>query len=390
MSILVRFFASLTLLSTWSLASASELQFNGFIGQGAMVADETQFIVGSDDHAFDITEAAFGVSWKPMEHFRVASALSFRQWGELYDSKVKFDYLFAEYTYHFGDETVGLRGGLFKNEAGFYSSTSDVPFTRPSIMLPQSIYSDYFRDAQLHIEGGDLFGVHQIFDGTLDWHLAFGKVDVTEDLDRNVMGGTDLGEFDSEHYYAADIEFQNNYMRLGVTYYDAEVSYAPPMSGNYFSGDIQLINWVFSGQFRYKNFELTGEYLTGDRIINGLVFPAEFGELKEPSLGYYLDFRTYLPHEVELFVRFDKHMDNADDKDGQDYENRTGTPAYFAYSDDWTIGARWFPSHDWLLAVEYHQVEGASWVTPVVYPNPSVQAKNWSMFALQVSYRFQW
>lgn len=102
---------------------------------------------------------------------------------------MKFDYLFAEYTYHFGDETVGLRGGLFKNEAGFYSSTRDVPFTRPSIMLPQSIYSDYFRDAQLHIEGGDLFGVHQIFDGTLDWHLAFGKVDVTEDLDRNVMGG---------------------------------------------------------------------------------------------------------------------------------------------------------------------------------------------------------
>ncbi|WP_394389179.1 hypothetical protein [Shewanella woodyi] len=66
---------------------------------------------------------------------------------------MKFDYLFAEYTYHFGDETVGLRGGLFKNEAGFYSSTRDVPFTRPSIMLPQSIYSDYFRDAQLHIEG---------------------------------------------------------------------------------------------------------------------------------------------------------------------------------------------------------------------------------------------
>lgn len=390
MSTLVKFnlLMIVTVLSSTSLAT--ELQLSGFIGQGYVAADDSQFIVGSDGHAFDITEAAFAVSWKPIEHVRVASALSFRQWGELYDSAVKFDYLFAEYTHQFGEQTIGVRAGLFKSEIGFYSSTRDVPFTRPSIMLPQSIYSDYFRDAQLHVEGGDLFGMHQIFDGMLDWQLTIGKVDVTEDLDSNVMGETDLGEFDSEHYYAGDVEFQNNHIRLGVTYYDAKVSYNPSRTGQYFPGDIQLVNWVFSGQFRYKNFELTGEYLTGNRMINGLIFPIEFGELKEPSLGYYLDLRSYLPNEVELFIRFDKQVDNADDKDGLDYEMSTGSPAYFAYSNDWTFGARWFPSHDWLLAVEYHQVEGASWVTPVISPIPSVQSKHWSMFAMQISYRFQW
>lgn len=384
-------FNILMMLSIVSLTSfATELQLSGFIGQGFVTADDTQFIVGSDDQAFDITEVAFAVSWKPIEHVRVASALSFRQWGDLYNSTVKLDYLFAEYTHQFGEQTLGVRGGLFKTEIGFYSSTRDVPFTRPSIMLPQSIYSDYFRDAQLHVEGGDLFGMHQVFDGMLNWQLTFGKIDVTEDLDRNVMGGTYLGKFDSEHYYAADVEFQNNSIRLGVTYYDAEVSYSPSMIDGYFSGDIQLINWVFSGQFRYKNFELTGEYLTGDRVINGLIFPVEFGELKEPSLGYYLDLRSYLSNEVEVFVRFDKHIDNSNDSNGHDYEMSTGSPAYFAYSNDWTFGARWFPSHDWLLAVEYHQVEGASWVTPVISPNSSVQSKHWSMFAMQISYRFQW
>ncbi|GGI67152.1 hypothetical protein GCM10007978_00910 [Shewanella hanedai] len=390
MSMLVKLKSIVMLSILSSSLLATELQLSGFIGQGYVAADDSQFIVGDNDHAFDITEAAFAVSWKPIEHVRVASALSYRQWGTLYDSAVKFDYLFAEYTYQFGEQNFGARAGLFKSEIGFYSSTRDVPFTRPSIMLPQSIYSDYFRDAQLHVEGGDVFGMHPLFDGMLDWRLTVGKVDITDDFDRNILGRTDFGEFDSEHYYAADVEFQNNNIRLGLTYYDAEVSYSPSAIGGYSPGDIQLVNWVFSGQFRYKNFELTGEYLTGDKMINGLMFPVEFGGFKEPSLGYYLDLRTYLPYEVELFIRFDKHIDNTDDKDGQAYEMRFGSPAYFAYSDDWTFGARWFASHDWLLAVEYHQVEGASWVTPLVSPTPSVQAKEWSMFAMQVSYRFQW
>ncbi|WP_076414274.1 hypothetical protein [Shewanella sp. UCD-KL12] len=390
MKLIVKYIFYMSLFTFSFLLNASEWQFNGFVGQGYITADDTEFIVGEDGSTFDITEAAFAVSWKPITNFRFASALSFRQWGTLADAGVDFDYLFAEYSFQVGEGTVGLRAGRFKNETGFYSSTRDVPFTRPSIMLPQSIYSDYFRDAQLHIEGGDLFGMHQILNGALDWHISVGKVHVTEDLDRNVMGDEDIGEFDSEQYYSADLEFQNDYLRLGATYYDAEVSYMPVADSYYFPGNIRLKNWVFSGQYRYMNFELTGEYMAGDRLVNGLVFPPMANELIETGVGYYLDLRAYLPHEVEIFVRFDKHIDNSDDPDGKYYEATTGFPAYFGYTNDWTFGARWFLNNDWLLAAEYHQVEGASWVTPIVAPDPTTQSKYWSMFALQLSYRFQW
>lgn len=383
-------FFSLVLLLAPFYSWASEWQFNGFVGQGYITADDTQFVVGEDGSTFNITESAFAVSWKPIEHIRIASALSYRQWGSLAEGDVNFDYLFIEYSHQVAEGMLGIRGGRFKNETGFYSSTRDVPFTRPSIMLPQSIYSDYFRDAQLHIEGADLFGMHQIWDGAVDWHVSVGKVDVTEDLDRNVMGSANLGTFDSERYYSGDIEFQNDYLRLGLTYYDAEISYLPTMEDYYYPGDIRLKNWVFSGQVRYMNFEFTAEYMTGDRLINGLVFPPMADELVDSGIGYYLDLRAFLPHEVELFVRFDKHIDDKDDADGKEYEAVTGLPAYFAYTDDWTFGARWFLNNDWLLAAEYHLVEGASWVTPIVAPDPSTQSKHWSMFALQISYRFQW
>ncbi|SQH78325.1 conserved exported protein of unknown function [Shewanella benthica] len=235
-----RFFSLVLLLAPF-YSWASEWQFNGFVGQGYIAADDTQFIVGEDGSTFNITEAAFAVSWKPIEHIRIASALSYRQWGSLAAAGVNFDYLFIEYSHQVAEGMLGIRGGRFKNETGFYSSTRDVPFTRPSIMLPQSIYSDYFRDAQLHIEGVDLFGMHQIWDGAVDWHVSVGKVDVTEDLDRNVMGSAKLGSFDSERYYSTDIEFQNDYLRLGLTYFDAEVSYLPTME-DYYPGDIRLKN----------------------------------------------------------------------------------------------------------------------------------------------------
>lgn len=378
------------LLLISSVVTASEWQLSGFVGQGFVAAEDTQFIVGDDSSTFDITEAALALSWTPVENIRLASALTFRQWGTLSDPGVMFDYLFAEYTHQLGEGMLGIRAGRFKNETGFYSSTRDVPFTRPSIMLPQSIYSDYFRDAQLHIEGGDLFGMHQLLDGVVDWHLSVGQVNVTEDLDRNVMGSADFGEFDSEGYYSGDVEFQNDYLRLGISYYDAEISFAPSIPDYYYPGDIQLSNWVFSGQFRYERFEITAEYLRSDRVTNGLVQPIAAQELTDPGEGYYVDVRTYLPHDVELFVRYDKHIDNTDDPDGTNYEVVYGLPAYYGYSKDWTFGVRWFPSNDWLLAAEYHNVEGASWVTPIVAPDPVNQAKHWSLFALQLSYRFQW
>lgn len=372
------------------IISASEWQLNGFVGQGYIAAEDTQFIVGEEHSTFDITEAAFAASWKPIEHFRFASALSFRQWGTLAEAGVDFDYLFAEYSHHVGEGSIGARVGRFKNETGFYSSTRDVPFTRPSIMLPQSIYSDYFRDAHLHVEGLDVFGSHLVLDGTLDWHASIGKVDVTENLELNVMGSEALGAFDSEQFYSADIEFENDHFRLGVTFFDAEVSYQPVDGTSYYSGDIRLKNWIFSGQFRYKMFEMTGEYMMSERLINGLVIPSNAGELVDSGLGYYLDLRAYLPHEVELFVRFDKHIDNEDDPDGTQSEVGTGLPAYFGYTNDWTVGARLLWKHNWLLSAEFHQIEGASWVTPIVAPDPMTQSKRWSMLALQVSYRFQW
>ena len=48
-----------------------------------------------------------------------------------------------------------------KNPLGFYNDTRDVPFTRPSILLPQSIYFDRTRKLAIAADGVHLYGEYR-------------------------------------------------------------------------------------------------------------------------------------------------------------------------------------------------------------------------------------
>jgi hypothetical protein len=364
-------------------------QVNGFIGQGYVNVQDSQFIVGDDEDTFDITEAALTVSWTPLEHFRLASAVRYRQWGTLAEENVSFDYLLAEYKRLTHDGHYGIRGGLFKSEAGFYTSTRDVSFTRPSIILPQSVYSDFFRDALLHIKGADLFGVHSVFSGSLEWHVNYGQSDISSDLTRNLVGSEQIGSFEADDYFSADLEYQDDRLRLGFTYFDASCHYQSALPQIFSDGSLQAKNWLASVQYRFDRFEITAEYIWGKRYIEGMFVPTAEGERQVDSDGYYVDVRAYLPKDIEVFLRYGQRIADNDDPDGKKFVAQ-GLPEYYGYANEWTIGSRWFPSKNWLVAVEYHRVEGAAWVPPILSANPQVQQKDWSLFAVEISYKFQW
>ncbi|MCL2912434.1 hypothetical protein L2725_01325 [Shewanella corallii] len=381
-------FIFLLLFSGPLWATGQDWQFNGYLNQAYANVDGSEFIVGDDSSSFDLTEVMATASWQPLSAVRLAGALTYRQWGTLAESDVRIDYLFAESRWQLSEGHLGLRAGRMKNEVGFYSSTRDMSFTRPGIMLPQSIYSDYFRDAQLHVDGGDFFGRINLSEGILDWHVMAGRSASSEDLTRNIFGEGDFGELDSNSFFSVDLEYQADEWRIGTTYYSAGVEYHP--GGVFFAGELDLHAWVFSAEYSWRWFELTGELLLGDRHTQGVYIPPAAGKIKDHNRGYYLEGRALLPENVELFLRYDDYVDNTDDDAGSRYAAQSGNPAYFAYSKDWTFGGRWLLNKDWLLAAEYHWIEGAAWVSPLLTRDPNQQAKNWSMLMLQLSYRIQW
>lgn len=367
------------------VSCAEEWQFNGFISQGLVAVDGSEFFTGKDDTSLELTEATLMASWRPWENLRFAGALSYRQRGTLIDEHLQADYLFLEYLSPIESGFLGMRLGRVKNEVGFFSSTRDVPFSRPGILLPQSIYADYYRDTQLHINGGEILGRHHLADGELAWHLTGGVLNITDDLTRNTIGTLDFGTLDSDYFYSIDLDYSTDSLRLGANVYQTLLTYDSGLPGAF--AELELLTWVLSAQYRVGELELTSEFSQGERTLRGT--PLAGWQQEQPYRGYYVDARYGLSDTLDIFVRYDYSVENLDDPDGK-LLAEGGIPAYFGYARDWTLGGRWRFADNWLLSAEYHWVEGASWVPPILNKDPMTQDEHWSVLALEVSYRMQW
>ncbi|QSX37743.1 hypothetical protein [Shewanella sedimentimangrovi] len=368
-----------------SLALAQDWQWNGFISQGLVGVDGSHFFT-DDDTSLELTEATLMSSWRPAEHWRLAGALNYRQRGNLIDEAWQMDYLFVEYLHFLASGHMGVRLGRVKNEVGLYSSTRDVPFSRPGIIMPQSIYSDYYRDAQLHIDGLDIFGQYHLDDGQLNWHLTGGSADATKDLTRNVNGTLAYGQYHSDAFVSLDLDLQYQDWTLGATLFHVGLGFETEPKT--FESHVDLRALVLSAQYRAGPLELTAEFMQGNRYLKGIF--SSGGERREPYRGYYLDLHSRFASPVNVFARFDHMINNLDDRNGARLERATGIPAHYGYSKDWVAGVQWQLADNWLLVAEHHWIEGAAWVPPVIFPQPLTQDKYWSIFALQLSYRMQW
>ncbi|ABL98779.1 TonB-dependent receptor [Shewanella amazonensis] len=367
-------------------ACAGEWQFNGYLSQGLVAVSGSDFFTDGDDVSFSLSEASLMTSWRPTETIRLAGALVYRQRGNLSDEHFHLDYLFAEYLYPLENGFTGIRLGRVKNEIGFYSSTRDVPFTRPAILLPQSIYADYYRDAQSHVDGGELLGHHSLSGGILEWNVSGGVLHVTDDLSRNIIGSLDYGRFQSDYFYSLDIDYSNDRWRLGGNLYQTRMNFETDLASMH--GDVELLAYVLSAQYRWSQWEFTTEFSRGWRTLSENMLLEESGA-EQPYRGYYLDVRYLMGEQLEWFVRYDHSVENLDDPHGKRLAQQ-GLPEYFGYSKDWSLGLKWRFADSWQLGAEYHWVEGASWVPPIVNKIPATQDEDWSIFALQLSYRLQW
>jgi hypothetical protein len=55
---------------------------------------------------------------------------------------------------------------------------------------------------------------------------------------------------------------------------------------------------------------------------------------------------------------------NSEDHDGSATARLTGLPRHRFYAKDLTFGVRWEFLDDWLVAAEYHNIDGTGWLSP--------------------------
>lgn len=368
-------------------------QLHGFISQGFIFTSQNQVFGNSSNGSVDFTEVGLNGSARLLPNLLVSAQGLYRRAGGSDTQGLRLDFAQADYSVSLLDSaaTLGVRAGRVKVPFGLYNDTRDVIWTRPSVLLPQSIYFDTLglRQAMISADGGLIYGRYSYGDH------RFGTEFMVAEPQYNTGGATEFltglqsapGSVGGRPALIgrAVYEWMEGRGRLMFTAVDLDLDFRSN-SPSIPSGKISALYPLFSAQYNSELFSLTSEYgwIAGQR--SGFV-PVP---LKGTSESFYVQGEYRFAPNWTAVLRYDVFHVNRDDPNGRDEAAMTGLPRHRFYAKDLTVGVRWIFEHNWLVAAEYHHIDGTAWLSTV--DNPSLLrgggASDWDMLAIMMSYRF--
>lgn len=367
-----------------------KLQLHGFVSQGIVFTSNNNFFGKTDDKVgTDFREIGVNFSLRPNSDIQVAAQLLSLKAGESSDGDVRIDYALLDWTALSGEwGRGGVRLGRVKNPFGFYNKTRDVAFTRPSIILPQSIYFDRTRNLALSSDGVEFYVERYSEQGNWYLNLVSGWPQASDrSTETAFLGRNQPGHFNSNltHLLQGIYETADGRYRFGLTSVWLKTEFdSTPVSG-LDGGRVDFEPLIFSAQYNAEKWSLTGEYAFRHSSFD------HFAALPRNSftgLSYYLQGIYRIQPKTELLLRYDVLYTDRDDKSGRAFEDRSGRPAFSRYAKDWTLGLKYSVNPNFMLRAEYHRVNGTAWLTPMDNPDPTQQEKRWDMIMLLGSFRF--
>ena len=369
------------------------VQIHGFASQGLISTNHNNFF-GPSEHGVSskFTELGANLSYRPHPDLQFSAQAISRRAGETDSGNVRLDYGFIDYAVSANESgRWGVMFGKTKNPFGLYNTTRDVAFTRPSILLPQSIYFDRARNFALSAPGMSFYG-EQSSEQT-DVYMQFGllKPDVGRGSLENVFLGADrLGQLDGEVSSIGRILFERDggRVRLAITGGNINMKYLPGTPDVLSAGNVTFNPWVLSAQYNAERWTLTSEYGLETVAIRG--FGPTFPDLNNTSEHFYLQGTYRFSPKWEGLLRYDTLYLDKNDRDGSKYAALPpGTNlAHDRFARDWTIGLRYDVTPSFMLRGEFHKIDGTGWLPFEDNPSPNSTVQRWNMFLLQASYRF--
>lgn len=384
-----------------------DLQIHGFASQGYITTSDNDVFGNSDNGgSFGLTEAGLNVSVRPLPKLQLSAQVLSRRAGKGNSGMPRLDYAILDYQLYSHDANqYGIRIGRLKNPFGFYNETRDVAHTRPSILLPQSIYFDRTRNLGLSGDSVQLYGETAIGNlGTFStqfgvlWPIVSDK-DTEVSLIASRFSLQPQGDLKREASYIGRGIFETNdkRLRLGISGIWLNTSYDPlnaldPVR----SGSLQFTPIYFSAQYNSERWSITSEYALrhfkydnsfgSNMLVNGADF---FGE------SYYIQGEYRFTPKWEGFIRYDVLYTDRSDRNGKEFAaemlDKIGRPVapHSRFAKDITVGLRWNVTPEFMLRAEYHRVNGTGWLSRLDNPaDEGPQSQHWDLYAIQASYRF--
>ena len=363
------------------------VQIHGFLSQGLIHTSDNNFFGKSDDSiSTNFREMGINGSWNPLPNLQMAMQLVWRNAGKTDNSDLRIDYGLASYNLYSSETSLlTLRGGRVPTPLGLYNDTRDVAATRPSILLPQSIYFDANRNLALSADGGYLYGEHRTEYG--DFSLNFGLiVPRMDDPDFNhVIAGNDPGHMEGDTSWITRLgyEWQSGLIRLAVTYADFQGDYKASSQSLLLPGSWQFNPLILSAQYNAENWSITSEYALRRVKFKNFGFP----DFTFTGQSFYVQGTYRFTNALEGIARYDDLIWNLDDRKGNTFSQAVpGAPNHSRFAQDWTLGLRYEILPSLMLSAEYHRINGTGWLSGL--ENTQGTTQHWNMYLMMISYSF--
>lgn len=387
-----------------------QFTMHGFISQGYMVSNHNNYLTQSRDGSYEFNEVGINISTDLTEDLRAGMQFMSRDLGKYGNNDVKLDWAFFDYNWR---DWLGFRAGKMKISFGLYNETRDIDLLRTSILLPQSIYFEFFREPLSAILGFGLYGKKVDLDqyGHLNYTVQLGALNLDsesgvstriENMVNNQIDVTDLEVshlFNSSLMWNAPIEG----LRMGSAVYDTHMdiegigtNLAPivplPGGGTYaLEGkefDLRLKNLravVHSLEYAWNDLLFAAEYA---HLISDNQLRSPVGVLVEDRLnmeGYYASVSYRFTDWFESGISYSIWYNNKNNRDGSKYPLE-GLPEFYGWQKDLAISTRFDVTPQWLIKVEGHIMNGAALMLPS--DNPSGMHEHWFLLLFKTSICF--
>lgn len=382
------------LFSTYSIATKQSFQLHGFLSQGVIDVDGSNFVNDDGNISAELTEFGLNGSYQLSSSLRLAGQVVYLDGGNRYAKGIRIDYALLDWSAYDGSNwQANVYLGRFKNNHWLYSSTRDIPFARPSIILPQSVYFDGFRDIAV---GGDGIAVKISHNndsyGDFDFNFSYGSSVISGEQSDIILSKFAQGKIKQDYEAQASFYWRPTFSswRFGLSLLDTSFNYKGNDDFDIFvDGDFYFQFYTMNALYEGESWEFSGEIyqikFTTEGFYNSEHDDSPIGQ------GFYLQSRYKVNKKFTLMARYENFYNDRNDKKGQKLKEKTGglVPDYFAYHKDTAVGMSYDFSSDFSLKVEYHWFQGAGRLTPVVLPTPQVNdSKNWQLWAVQLMYWF--
>lgn len=380
-----------SLLSS-SVLAQHDLAWQGFVAQGLISAPDSGFVNNDGGLSAELTEVGVNGRYSLSPSWHLAGQLVYLDGGNRYPTGARLDYLFLDWAFYNSDAwQANLYLGRVKNQHWLYSSTRDVPFTRPSIVLPQSVYFDGFRDVAVGSDGMALQLRHSADHGDLTFNWSLGTVPISSRQSRLLLGHNTTGSTDLTRDHKASLYWQPQLsaFSVGLVLQDAAFTYTPAATELISAADFQVQRVMLNMRYQGEHWELASE-LQQERLQTNGFFSPQFARQQLGQGGYLLAQYRVSP-AWRWFSWLDYMVLEKDDRWGRAFSAQTGgaVPAYFAYQHTLASGVSVDLTASIRLQAEIHWNRGTARLTPVIQPDVLTNRREyWQLYAMQLMYRF--